>query len=289
MKRKRWLWVAAAPLAAFLLWLTPAGIFLYPVLVWFNVDHWFRWTEDVALSDLSGSDVAEAGSVARAKETAKLSFAMRRCIDIDWGWKLLDPGTGTVVRVRVWTWHPLQSVSVARTIRDLYEAHAADPAARLAADFATWDQYGIDDGYRLPPAVDFPPAAPGVPWEPVFDETARLVLRAGTNAVPHLIEIATRTNPGWHNPLEAHVLLCKILGVRSRGADGEWCGIRAADWFGKRRDVPDVRAVWTPFRDTGTLPADADGFFAFPSTEDALDPSLAVVHDVNRTNHESEP
>ena len=265
-KRKRWRWVAGALVFASVLLFTRPGevlwVGLYPVLVWFNVDHWFRWTEDVTLSDLSGGGVAEAGSVARAKEIAKLSVAMYRCIDIDWGWKLLDPGTGTVVRVRVWTWHPLQSVSLARTIRDFYETHAADPAARIAADFATWwGPYGIDDEYTLPPPVDFPPVVPGVPWEPVFDENAQLVLRAGTNAVPQLLEIATRTNPGGCNPLEAHVLLCKILGVRSRGADGEWCGIRAADWFENRRDTPDVRAIWTPFRDTGALPADADGFF----------------------------
>jgi hypothetical protein len=267
-KRKRWFWVAGALVSASVLLFTPPGevlwVGLYPVLVWFNVDHWFRWTEDVALSDLSGSGVAEAGSVARAKEIAKLSVAMYRGLNtVDWGWKLLDPGTGTVVRVRVWTWHPLKSVSVARGIRNLYETHATDPEARIAADFATWwGPYGIDDEYTLPPPVDFPPAASGVPWEPVFDENAQLVLRAGTNAVPHLLEIATCPNSGWDNPLEAHVLLCKILGVHSRGADDEWCGIRANDWFENRRDTPDVRAIWTLFRDTGALPADADGFFS---------------------------
>ena len=264
-KRKRWPWVAGALVLATVLFFTPPGEVLwvgpYPVLVWFHVDRWFPWSADIELMDVSGPDVEVAGSPARRLEVAKVGFLACRFTDIDFGWRILDPGSGPTVRVHVRTWHPLKSRRLAHAIRRAYAEHPADSEARLAVKFATdWPEHTFD-GERLPPSVDFPPPVRGVPWEPLFDETARLVLRAGTNAVPHLLEIATRTNPGWYNHLEAHVLLCKILGVRSRGADDEWCGIRASDWFENRRDTPDIRAIWTPFRDTGALPADADGFF----------------------------
>lgn len=253
--------VAAAAIAAlaiaFLLGTEPGRIVwctaLYPVLVWFNVDRWFPATAEIPLLDVSGPDVAQAGSPARAMEVAKIGFIAGRFTDIDFGCRILDPGSGPSVRVRVRTWHPLQSRRLADSIRRAYLDHATDPGARLAAEFVTAPPVGTGS---VPPSVDFPPPVPGVPWEPEFDATAQLVLRAGTNAVPRLLEIATRTNPGWYNPLEAHVLLCRILGVRPSGADDEWCGIRAATWalHPHHRDTPDARSIWTAYRGTGVLP-----------------------------------
>lgn len=266
----------AALVFAFLLGTSPGHhvwcTALYPVLVWFNVDHWFPATAEIPLLDVSGPDVAEAASPARAMEVAKIDYIAARLTDIDFRSRVIDPGTGPSVRVAVRTWHPLRSRELADDIRDAYAGHATDPEAHLAVDFTTdWPERASGgNSISIPPGVSFPAPVPGVPWEPAFDATAQLVLRAGTNAVPRLLEIATRTNPGWYNHLEAHILLCKILNVRAHGADDEWCGIRAADWFANRRDAPDVRAVWTPFRETGVLPADADGFFAPPAAAPAL-------------------
>lgn len=251
---------------AFLLGTEPGRIVwctaLYPVLVWFNVDRWFPATAEIPLLDVSGPDVAQAGSPARGMEVAKIGFIAGRFTDIDFGCRILDPGSGPSVRVRVRTWHPLQSRRLADSIRRAYLDHATDPGARLAAEFVTAPPVGTGS---VPPSVDFPPPVPGVPWEPEFDATAQLVLRAGTNAVPRLLDIATRANPGWYNHLEAHILLCKILDIRPRGADDEWCGIRAADWTAHRRDAPDVRAIWTPYLETASLPATPDGFYAPPA------------------------
>lgn len=262
--RHRRCFVTATAIAAlaitFLLGTEPGRIVwctaLYPVLVWFNVDRWFPATAEIPLLDVSGPDVAQSGSPARAMEVAKVGFIAGRLTDIDFGWRILDPGSGPAVRVRVRTWHPLHSRHLADSIRRAYLDHATDPEAHLAAEFVTAPPVGTPDGRPVPPSVDFPTPVPGIPWEPAFDATAQLVLRAGTNAVPRLLEIATRTNPGWYNPLEAHVLLCKILGVSPSGADDEWCGIRAATWAlpPQHRDTPDARSIWTAYRETGVLP-----------------------------------
>ena len=229
---------------------------LYPALVWLNVDHWFPATAEIPLLDLSGPDVAQPGTSARTLEVAKVDFIAARYTDIDYPCRVLDPGSGPTVRVRVRTWHPLDSRSLADTIRRTYLFHATDPEARLATEFVAdwpWPEHAID-GKPVPLSIDFPPPVPGVPWEPTFDATAQLVLRAGTNAVPRLLSIATRTAPASYNALEAHILLCKILGVRPGGASDEWCGIRAPDWTAHRREHPDVRAIWTTYLETGTLP-----------------------------------
>ena len=89
---------------------------LYPALVWLNVDHWFPATAEIPLLDLSGPDVAQPGTSARTLEVAKVDFIALRCTDIDYTWRILDPGSGPTVRVRVRTWHPLDSRSLADTI-----------------------------------------------------------------------------------------------------------------------------------------------------------------------------
>ena len=149
--------------------------------------------------------------------------------------------------------------------------------ARLAVDFASWPERLLDDR-TLPPSVDLRAPAPGAPPEPVFDGTARLVLAAGTNAVPHLLELVC-DDGRWYYPVEAHVLLCSILGVSVPAAPDEWCGVRLVrspmfeDQSRLECDKAALAAAWRSYRDTGALPvsfaAHAEGAETKPHAESA--------------------
>ena len=244
-------------LAAVAFLLSPIGQVVYlPMLVWFGVDRWFPASDTIALSNISGSDVDVAGTDARRLETAKIRYLCRLHTDVDESWNLVDPGTGPSVRVKVRGGSFWRARSLARTIRREYEGQATDPEARLAADFSAWPERLLDD-QTLPPSVDLRANASGDSLEPVFDGTAKLVLRAGTNAVPHLLELVTDTNR-WAFPIEAHILLCRILGVvQPDAAPDEWCGVRLVqnplvrDW---KCDHAVLSSYWERYRKTGELP-----------------------------------
>ena len=237
--------------------LSPLGpVVYYPVLVWFGVDRWFPASESIVLSDVSGPDVDVAGTDARRLEVAKLFYLCRLRTDVDESWNLADPGSGPSVRVKVRGGSFWRARDLARTIRREYERQTTDPEARLAADFASWPERLLDDR-TLPPSVDLRATASGDSLEPVFDGTARLVLRAGTNAVPHLLELVTA--PGQRSfPIEAHILLCWILGViQPYAAPDEWCGVWLVqnpffrDW---KCDPVVLSSYWERYRKTGALP-----------------------------------
>ena len=244
-----------AAVIAFLL--SPIGpVVYYPVLVWFGVDRWFPASESITLSDVSGADVDVAGTDARRLETAKIRYLCRLHTDVDESWNLVVPSAGPSVRVKVRGGSFWRARTLARTIRREYEGQATDPEARLAADFSAWPERLLDD-QTLPPSVDLRATPSGNSLEPVFDGTAKLVLLAGTNAVPHLLELVTDTNRRAF-PIEAHILLCRILGVvQPYAAPDEWCGVwlvqnpLVRDW---KCDPAVLSSYWERYRKTGELP-----------------------------------
>ena len=235
---------------------------LYPVLCLCGVDHWFPADAVVELSDVSGPDAGRSGTDAHRLEVAKVVYLCRLHTDVDFSWRIVEDA-GASVRLRFRTCHPWVSRRLAKGVKEAYDGQKTDPGAKLAADFASWPERPwprfLPDDWELPPSVDLRAPAPGAPPEPVFDGTARLVLAAGTNAVPRLLELVC-DDGRWYYPVEAHVLLCSILGVSVPAAPDEWCGVRLVrspmfeDQSRLECDKAALAAAWRRYRETGELP-----------------------------------
>ncbi len=218
--------VALALASFFAFLMTPAGrqiwLSAYPVFIWFNVDHAFPAETDITLGTVSGPDVLAPGSNARRLEVAKVCLLCRIFVDVDFSWHVTDNG-GPTVRVKVRTWHPTDSRELVRHIREAYDAHASDPAAWLATEFVTYYDRSLDDEL-LPESIFFPPSSDGTTPEPVLDGTARLVVVAGTNAVPHLLDKVA--NPRVWDAIATHILLHLILHPEDSPPAGTWHGLQ---------------------------------------------------------------
>ncbi len=247
---------------------------LYPVLCVFNADHWFPATAAIELSDVSGPDAGQPGTDAHRLEFAKVVYLCRLHTDVDFSWRVVEDA-GPSVQLRFRTCHPWISRRLAKSVKEAYDGQKTDSEARLAADFASWPERLLDDR-TLPPSVDLRAPAPVAPPEPVFDGTARLVLAAGTNAVPHLLELACEDGR-WYYPVEAHVLLCSILGVSVPAAPDEWCGVRLVrnPPFEDRLefDKAALAAAWRRYRDTGELPVSFTASVPLPPSAPPANPA----------------
>jgi hypothetical protein len=218
--------VALALAGFFAFLMTPAGrpiwLSAYPVLIWFNVDHAFPAETDIALGTVSGPDVLVPGSNARRLEVAKVCLLCRIFVDVDYSWHVTDTG-GPTVHVKVRTWHPTDSSELVRHIREAYDKHGADPTAWLATEFVTYYSRSLDDD-QLPESIYFPPSSDGIIPDPILDGTARLVVAAGTNAVPHLLDKVA--NPQAWDAIAAHILLHLILHPEDSSPAGTWHGLQ---------------------------------------------------------------
>ena len=264
--RARVLRAAAAAAVGGVFLMSPVGVFawagLYPVLCMFGVDHWFPADAVVELSDVSGPDAGRSGTDAHRLEVAKVVYLCRLHTDVDFSWRIVEDAAASV-RLRFRTCHPWVSRRLAKGVKDAYDGQKTDPGAKLAVDFASWPERPwprfLPDDWELPPSVDLRSPVPGAPPEPVFDGTARLVLAAGTNAVPRLLELVC-DDGRWYYPVEAHVLLCSILGVSVPAAPDEWCGVRLVrsptfeDQTRLECDKAALAAAWRRYRETGELP-----------------------------------